>query len=113
MSERKETRKYTFTVEGETEMWYFDWLESQINLCDSADYKVSIVAKVQKNPIKYAKSQNTFSTPTIVHVCDIESKDEEHKKILRTFLTKLTKRTSWERKSNMVWDTVILRLNCG
>lgn len=98
MSERKETRKYTFTVEGETEMWYFDWLESQINLCDSADYKVSIVAKVQKNPIKYAKSQNTFSTPTIVHVCDIESKDEEHKKNFKDVLDQIDKANKLGKK---------------
>ena len=34
MSERLETRKYTFTVEGETEQWYLLWLGDQINGCE-------------------------------------------------------------------------------
>ena len=29
---RKETKKYFFTVEGETEEWYFEWLQMAINL---------------------------------------------------------------------------------
>ena len=33
MSERLETIKYTFTVEGETEQWYLEWLRDQINVC--------------------------------------------------------------------------------
>lgn len=30
MSERLQTLKYTMTVEGETEQWYFQWLRDQI-----------------------------------------------------------------------------------
>ena len=33
MGDRKETKKYTFTVEGETEQWYLYWLRNQINAC--------------------------------------------------------------------------------
>ena len=36
MNERLYTRKYTVTVEGETEQWYFDWLGKQINACETA-----------------------------------------------------------------------------
>ena len=28
---RKETRKYYFSVEGETEHWYLNWLQNTIN----------------------------------------------------------------------------------
>ena len=28
---RKETKKYYFSVEGETEKWYLEWLENTIN----------------------------------------------------------------------------------
>ena len=28
---RKETKKYYFSVEGETEKWYLDWLQKTIN----------------------------------------------------------------------------------
>ena len=80
MPELKETKKYIFTVEGDTEQWYLEWLAKQINACENATYKATIVAKVQQNPSKFAKSQTTFSAPRIVHICDIESKDEEHKK---------------------------------
>ncbi len=31
MIERKETRQYTLTVEGETEKMYFEWLQKEIN----------------------------------------------------------------------------------
>lgn len=31
MPDMRETLKYTFTVEGETEQWYLLWLRDQIN----------------------------------------------------------------------------------
>ena len=46
MADRKETRKYTFTVEGSTEKWYLEWLQTQVNACEDAAYKISIVAPV-------------------------------------------------------------------
>lgn len=45
-TDKKENRKYVFTVEGETEKWYFDWLEDQINACETSKYTVSIAPKV-------------------------------------------------------------------
>ena len=44
MNERLYTRKYTVTVEGETEQWYFDWLGKQINACETRTNNVSIDA---------------------------------------------------------------------
>ena len=35
---RKETKKYYFTVEGETEKWYFEWLQRTINSTPAALY---------------------------------------------------------------------------
>ena len=32
--ERKLTKKYHFSVEGETEKWYLDWLKDNINQCN-------------------------------------------------------------------------------
>lgn len=29
--ERKKNKKYYFSVEGETEQWYLEWLEKYIN----------------------------------------------------------------------------------
>ena len=31
MTDMLETKKYTFTVEGETERWYLLWLRDRIN----------------------------------------------------------------------------------
>lgn len=98
MPELKETKKYTFTVEGETEKWYFEWLEKQINACDSANYKSSIVAKVQQSPSKFAKSQTTFSTPSVVHICDIESNEPEHKKKFTDILDQIDKSNKLGKK---------------
>lgn len=55
MMKRKPTKKYYFSVEGETEQWYLKWLQSLINDAEEAIYKVSIECPV-KNPIKNAKS---------------------------------------------------------
>ena len=78
MGELLETRKYTFTVEGETEQWYLYWLRDQINSFERRKFNVAIVAKVQQSPKKYAKSINAKSTPRITHICDVESIEPVH-----------------------------------
>lgn len=67
MAERKETKKYAFTVEGETEKWYFDWLEKTINNTEESEYKVSVLSKVQQSPMKFAKRVNPISMPCAIH----------------------------------------------
>jgi len=74
----KTTKKYYFSVEGETENWYLDWLEEKINNEPKAQYKISIDSKVQKNPLKRAKSINVLSKVEITHLFDYESNDEVH-----------------------------------
>ncbi|MCI6018442.1 MAG: RloB family protein [Clostridiales bacterium] len=78
MSEKLETRKYTFTVEGETEQWYLFWLRDQINTCPERTYNVSIDAKVQQSPKKFFKNANAKATPKVIHICDVESNDKVH-----------------------------------
>lgn len=78
MSEKLETRKYTFTVEGETEQWYLFWLRDQINICPERTYNVSIDAKVQQSPKKFFKNANAKATPKVIHICDVESNDKVH-----------------------------------
>lgn len=48
---RKQTLTYFFSVEGETEKWYLDWLEDQINAAPEAKYKVKNKADVQPDPV--------------------------------------------------------------
>ena len=90
MPEIKDTKKYTFTVEGETEKWYFDWLEEQINQCETAKCKASIIAKVQQNPSKFAKTQAASATPTITHICDVESNEPVHVQKFKDILDRLS-----------------------
>lgn len=89
MAERKEIRKYTFTVEGETEKWYLKWLEAQINSMPESRYQVSIDPKVMTNPLKFAKSVNPIAVPTAIHLCDYESNDDEHVKNFHSVLDSL------------------------
>ena len=77
MPNMKKTKKYYFTVEGETEQWYLQWLENTINSTESALYKVSISCPVNKNPAKYAKSLTVIGRMRIYHLSDYESDEEE------------------------------------
>lgn len=89
MSERRYTQKYTITVEGETEKWYFDWLEKQINACETRTNDVSIDAKVQQSPKKFYKGANAKTTPKVTHICDVESTEPIHTAKLQNILSEM------------------------
>ena len=91
MAERSNTYKYVLTVEGETEKWYFDWLSQIINACDTISDTVSIKATVQQSPIKFAKRINNLTTPTIFHICDVESKEPVHVEKFKNILKEMKK----------------------
>ena len=57
---RKENMTYYFSVEGETEKWYLDWLQNCINECDEAKYKVKLgcVSKVESMTAERKNLQN-------------------------------------------------------
>ena len=74
MNEKRETKKYVFTVEGETEQWYLYWLRDQINKCENRQYNAAIGVKVQQSPKKFYKTVNAKATPEAFHICDVESK---------------------------------------
>lgn len=80
MGNRKKIKKYYFSVEGETEKWYFDWLQELINDTEKAVYNVSFDVKKQKNPLKYAKSLVVTGKTEIYHISDYESDEEIHVK---------------------------------
>lgn len=77
---RKQTKSYHFTVEGETEEWYFKWLENLINNNSNSTYRVSFKCKKEKNPYKYIKSVNITQKTNIYHVSDYESDESQHVK---------------------------------
>ena len=77
MPVRKLNLQYTFSVEGETEKWYLEWLARKLNERQDVTKTVSFIVKVQKNPVSMVKR---FSQPPreIFHLCDIESQDPGH-----------------------------------
>ena len=70
MGNRKSSKKYFFSVEGETEEWYLLWLRDLINSTDHAAYKVSIDCKIEKDPLKRAKGLVNTSKTEIYHFFD-------------------------------------------
>ena len=78
MNEKRQIKKYVFTVEGETEQWYFQWLRDQINKCEHRVFDVAIEVKVQQSPRKFYKSAKAKATPEVFHICDVESNEPVH-----------------------------------
>ena len=73
MIKRKTTKKYFFTVEGETEKWYLEWLRDKINECIYTSNKVSFDIQIQKDPLKRAKTLAVTHKTEIWHLSDYES----------------------------------------
>lgn len=65
----KAKRVYYFSVEGETEQWYLEWLQRQINQDPAAKYFVKIDSKVQKDPFSRAKGMSILSKTSQVPIC--------------------------------------------
>jgi len=78
MAKRKSTKKYYFSVEGETEQWYLKWLQDRINEKQEAVYNVSLDCPIQKNPLKRAKSLVVTGKTEVWHISDYESDEPIH-----------------------------------
>lgn len=91
---RKETKKYFFTVEGETEKRYFEWLQRMINGAPAALYTVKFDCPIQKDPLKRAKGLVALEKTEITHVMDRESEEDIH---VQQFETALSRMKSAER----------------
>lgn len=89
MNKRLETQKYTFTVEGETERWYLNWLKDEINRYDGRSYNVYFDVKVQPCPRKFYKGINAKITPIVTHICDVESSEPEHENKFKNILSEM------------------------
>jgi len=86
---RKETKKYFFTVEGETEKRYFEWLQRTINGAPTALYTVKLNCPIQKDPLKRAKGLIALEKTEITHVMDRESEEEIHVQQFTTVLDRM------------------------
>lgn len=83
------TEKFVFTVEGETEKWYLEWLRDQINACESRNCNVAVDAKVQQSPKKFYKTANAKAVPQVFHICDVESSEPVHVEKFQTILSEM------------------------
>lgn len=77
---RKETRKYYFSVEGETEKWYLDWLQKTINSDSRSKYNVKFDSKIERDPVSRVKNLSTIGNIEITHIFDIESEATDYEK---------------------------------
>lgn len=86
---RKQTLTYYFSVEGETEQWYLEWLEAQINENENANYIVKFITKVQKDPVSFIKKLVVQKKTTIWHLSDIEGSSDEQIQTVHNTLGRL------------------------
>jgi len=88
---KKENRTYYFSVEGETEKWYLDWLQKTINAAPDATCTVKIDSKIQKDPVARAKGMTILGRTEITHVFDRESEKAVHQEQFRITLQRMKK----------------------
>ena len=86
---RKQTLTYYFSVEGETEQWYLEWLEAQINVNGNANYIVKFIIKVEKDPVSFVKKLVVQKKTTIWHLSDIEGSSNEQIQTVHNTLGRL------------------------
>ncbi len=85
----KENRTYYFSVEGETEQWYLEWLQRIINSYSPAKYTVKLDSKIQKDPLARAKGLTILGKTNITHIFDRESEENVHVKHFQTTLDRM------------------------
>ncbi len=122
MGNRKQNKKYHFSVEGETEQWYLKWLQEIINQTEEAVYKISIDCPVKKNPVKHVKSLTVTKKIEIYHFFDYESDEEIHVQRFKETMDNMKKAQSIGKQisyksgySNFTFDLwIILHMtNCN
>jgi hypothetical protein len=86
---RKENRTYYFSVEGETEQWYLEWLQRMINADPTARYTVKLDSKIQKDPLARAKQLTIVGKTEVTHIFDYESEEPCHIQQFKTTLDRM------------------------
>ena len=85
----KLSKPFYFSVEGETEFWYFQWLSRSINAAPEAVYKSSFDCKVEKDPVSRAKGMSVLGKTEIAHIFDRESEEPVHVQQFTTTLERM------------------------
>lgn len=78
----KTNKNYYFSVEGDTEGWYLDYLQKLINNCSKATCTVKLKHK-KLMPTRYAKTLANITEEEVYHLCDYENEifDEDFKSL--------------------------------
>ena len=114
MARLKENKTYYFSVEGETEKWYLDWLVRIINNTTYSAHKVSIKSEVQKDPVKYAKKLTVLDKTVVYHLSDYESDEPVHVQQFSTTMDRMRQASSNKQitykfgYSNLTFDLWII-----
>ncbi|WP_288655369.1 RloB domain-containing protein [uncultured Gemmiger sp.] len=95
---RKVNQTFYFSVEGQTEQQYIQWLQKVINSSSEALCHVKLNVKVEKNPLSYIKQLNNISKVDVMHLFDYESSDIEHQRQFDETLHKMRKASSAGKK---------------
>lgn len=72
----KTNKNYYFSVEGDTEGWYLEYLQKLINNCSEATCTVKLKHK-KLMPTRYAKTLANITEEEVYHLCDYESDSED------------------------------------
>lgn len=94
----KENRSFYFSVEGQTEKWYFEWLQNIINAEPASKYKVKIDVK-KENPLSRIKQLSVIGKTDITHICDYEGNEEEFQ---RKFMNTLDQMKAAEKSGKNI-----------
>lgn len=92
LKKRKLTKKYYFSVEGETEKWYLEWLRDTINAEKDIKAQVALDCKIEKDPVSRVKGiSGIIAEITIWHLSDYESDSAQHAKQFKTTMDNMAK----------------------
>lgn len=121
MAGRKENKPYYFSVEGETEQWYLQWLMKQINACPRSKYHVKLTTKVEPNPVGWVKGMTITGKIALWHLSDYEGEDGDNPQRFQTTMDRLREAETLKRGvkchfgySNLTFDLwmILHRLDC-
>lgn len=73
----KTNKTYYFSVEGETEVLYFNWLEEQINKVENRIFNAKFNATKYQSPTSRVKNLKNKNGILITHVVDVEGKTKK------------------------------------
>ncbi len=103
-----------FSVEGETEKWYLDWLEKQINASPKAEFIVKLESRVKQNPVRFVKGFSLIADKAeLIHICDYECNTEEYIRRFKLTLDRITeaRKIVNDTKTRKNWCTYTLAYN--